>query len=372
MKEGAGERFTAFRLRFDSVIQRSPLTPVVSLFVLLLTVSAFLCLTSTEAGSQASASPGPRVFLGTDSRSGNRYIRLAAGGAAVYPTVDLSCDGRRWTLTLTRSEDGAVYEHSRDDVELMLNAVECRLFLPDQEVALSRQQLWGVWAGPAHSPDAPHVLVGQVVDVIDGNTILVNLGERSETVRYIGISSQEKRRPPSPEAVPGDAVQANRQLVERQQIRMELDTLERDRDGRLLAYVYVADKMVNAELVRRGSAEVMTIVPNVRHRDLLVTLEQEARDNRRGLWADPSEPTTPTTVEPAPRQVTEARRGVPPEGALGCPAPQPIKGQYTTYTGGGRCVYHMPDGDRYSATKADRCYATVEEARQDGCVASRR
>jgi hypothetical protein len=50
----------------------------------------------------------------------------------------------------------------------------------------------------------------------------------------------------------------------------------------------------------------------------------------------------------------------------------PVKGQYTTYTGGGRCVYHVPDADRYTATKADRCYATVEDARQDGCVASRR
>jgi micrococcal nuclease len=148
--------------------------------------------------------------------------------------------------------------------------------------------------------------------------------------------------------------------------------MERDRDGRLLAYVYVADRMVNAELVRRGSAEVMTVQPNVRHRDLLVTLEQEARDNRRGVWADPSEPTTPTTVDPRPRQAAEARRGIAPESAWSCPAQQPIKGQYTTYTGGGRCVYHVPDGDRYSATKADRCYATVEDARHDGCVASRR
>ena len=121
-----------------------------------------------------------------------------------------------------------------------------------------------------------------------------------------------------------------------------------------------------------GSAEEMTVQPNVRHRGLFVTLEQEARDNRRGLWADPSEPTTPTNVEP-PRQTAQARPGVnPSENGWACPPAQPIKGQFTTYTGGGRCVYHVPDGERYSATKADRCYATVEDARQDGCVASRR
>ena len=311
------------------------------------------------------------MTLGSDAKG--RYIRIGGPGAPVYPTVDLTCDGKRWTLALTRAEDGAVYGVSRGNVEMMMNSLECRLLLPDREFAVSRQQLWAAWSSPGQGAGAPPVLVGQVIDIVDGNTILVNLGERSETVRYIGITPQEStRRPPSAEASPGEAVEANRQLVARQQVRIELDSQERDRDGRLLAYVYVADRMVNAELVRRGSAEVMTVQPNVRHRDLFVALEQEARDSRRGVWADPSEATTPTTVEPAPRQVAEGRRGVAPESASSCPAQQPIKGQQTSYTGGGRCVYHLPDGELYGATKAERCYATAEEARQDGCVASRR
>ena len=311
------------------------------------------------------------MTLGSDAKT--RYFRIGGPGSPVYPTIDLTCDGTRWTLALTRSEDGAVYEVSRGNVETMMSALACRLLLPDQEVALSRQQLWAAWSNPTQGAGAPQVLVGQVVDIIDGSTILVNLGQRSETVRYIGITAQESpRRPPTAEPSPGEAVEANRQLVSRQQVRIELDTQERDRDGRLLAYVYVADRMVNAELVRRGSAAVMTVQPNVRHRDLFVALEQEARDNRRGVWADPAEATTPTTVEPAPRQVAEGRRGVAPESTWACPAQQPIKGQQTSYSGGGRCVYHVPDGELYSATRAERCYATVEEARQDGCVASRR
>ena len=311
------------------------------------------------------------MTLGSDAK--NRYIRIGGPGSPVYPTIDLTCDGKRWTLALTRSEDGAVYQVSRGNVETMMSALACRLLLPDQEVALSRQQLWAAWSNPTQGAGAPQVLVGQVVDIVDGSTILVNLGQRSETVRYIGITVQESpRRPPTAEPSPGEAVEANRQLVSRQQVRIELDTQERDREGRLLAYVYVADRMVNAELVRRGSAAVMTVQPNVRHRDLFVALEQEARDNRRGVWADPAEATTPTTVEPALRQVAEGRRGVAPENTWACPAQQPIKGQQTSYTVGGRCVYHVPDGELYSATKAERCYATVEEARQDGCVASRR
>jgi micrococcal nuclease len=41
---------------------------------------------------------------------------------------------------------------------------------------------------------------------------------------------------------------------------------------------------VNAELVRRGYAMVMTIPPNVKYADIFVKLERKARRNNRGLW----------------------------------------------------------------------------------------
>src|SRR5262245_21942496 len=198
------------------------------------------------------------MTLGSDSRNGHRYIRIGGSGAPVYPTIDLTCDGQRWTLALTRTEDGAVYEIARARVELMLNAIECRLLLPNQELVMPRQQLWAAWAASAPGgavAAAPSILVGQVVDVIDGHTILVNLGDRSETVRYIGINTQEaNRRQPNGETMTVGSAQANRQLVARQQVRMELDTQERDRDGRLLAYGYVGDQMGTADRRPPGSA----------------------------------------------------------------------------------------------------------------------
>jgi micrococcal nuclease len=67
-------------------------------------------------------------------------------------------------------------------------------------------------------------------------------------------------------------------------VRLELDVRTRDRYGRLLAYVWVDDVMVNAELLRLGYAQVMTVPPNVRHQELFVKLQREARDAGRGLW----------------------------------------------------------------------------------------
>ncbi len=50
---------------------------------------------------------------------------------------------------------------------------------------------------------------------------------------------------------------------------------------------------------------------------------------------------------------------------------QPIKGNFTTYSGE-PCIYHPPGGKFYGKTKPERCYATGDDARQDGCRASTR
>ena len=65
-----------------------------------------------------------------------------------------------------------------------------------------------------------------------------------------------------------------------------MDVRERDRWGRLLAYVYADTLMVNAELVRLGYAQIVTVPSNVRHVELFLRFQKEAREARRGLWAE--------------------------------------------------------------------------------------
>ena len=132
---------------------------------------------------------------------------------------------------------------------------------------------------------APGTLEGTVVRVVDGDTIHVRLGARVEKVRYIGMNTPEVHHPTKGEEPGGrEASEVNRRLVADKPVRLELDVQERDRYGRLLAYVWVGDVMVNAELVRLGYAQVMTIPPNVRHQQTFVKLQREAREAGRGLW----------------------------------------------------------------------------------------
>jgi micrococcal nuclease len=70
-------------------------------------------------------------------------------------------------------------------------------------------------------------------------------------------------------------------------VRLELDVQSWDRYQRLLAYVYVGDLMVNAELVRQGYAQVATYPPNVRYADRFRQLQQEARAAGAGCWKAP-------------------------------------------------------------------------------------
>jgi len=122
---------------------------------------------------------------------------------------------------------------------------------------------------------AAGTIEGTVVRVVDG----------VEKIRYIGVNTPEIHHPSKGEEPGGrEAAEVNRGLVGGRRVRLELDVQTRDRYGRLLAYVWVGDTMVNAELVRRGYAQAMTVPPNVRYQDLFVKLQRQARDAHRGLW----------------------------------------------------------------------------------------
>ena len=136
-----------------------------------------------------------------------------------------------------------------------------------------------VWAETAQS------LEGTVVKVVDGDTIHVRLAGRVEKVRYIGVNTPEVHHPTQAEQPGGrQAWDLNRRLVADRHVRLELDVQQRDRYGRLLAYVWVGPTMINAELVGRGYAQVMTVPPNVRYQQLFLRLQRDAREAGRGLW----------------------------------------------------------------------------------------
>ncbi len=162
---------------------------------------------------------------------------------------------------------------------------------PDNTYCLNRKPR------PTQEGQAPHELPRrelqkfglsvQVIRVIDGDIIEVCcvFGDRV-IVHYIGINTPETQHPTKGVEYYGkQASDANRRLVDIKTVRLEFDVEQRDRHGRLLSYVYLEDgTFVNAWLVKWGYAQVMTVLPNVKHQDLFLKLQREAREASRGVW----------------------------------------------------------------------------------------
>ena len=127
-----------------------------------------------------------------------------------------------------------------------------------------------------------------VIRVVDGDTIIVDINGTEERVRMIGIDTPESVHPDAEKNTQYGKVasQYTSSRLEGQQVSLEYDVEERDKYGRLLAYVYLDGEMFNAELVRKGYAMVYTYPPNVKYVDTFTQLQKEARSEKLGVWAE--------------------------------------------------------------------------------------
>jgi micrococcal nuclease len=137
---------------------------------------------------------------------------------------------------------------------------------------------------------------------VDGDTVVVRVGGRTESIRLIGIDTPESVARDRPvECFGVEAKHRTAKLLpEGTHVRLERDLEARDKYGRLLAYVYRVDDgtFVNLLLVEEGFAESFPFEPNTAHRADFDRAEAEARAGRRGLW--PACGGTDVAVAPPP------------------------------------------------------------------------
>ena len=121
--------------------------------------------------------------------------------------------------------------------------------------------------------------------MVDGDTIEARIGDRIEDVRLIGVDTPETVKPDTPVQCYGPrASHFTHRLLEGRTVRLVLGVERRDVYGRLLAYVHLGPRFVNAALVRRGLARSLTIPPNDRFAPLFEALARRAARAGRGLW----------------------------------------------------------------------------------------
>ena len=127
-----------------------------------------------------------------------------------------------------------------------------------------------------------------VVHVIDGDTLIVDVGGVEEHVRLIGIDTPETVAPERPVECWGPEASARTKelLPPGTELRVERDSEARDHYGRLLAYVTRADDgtFVNLQLVEEGAADARSYPPNTARQPELDAAERGARAAGTGMW----------------------------------------------------------------------------------------
>ena len=128
----------------------------------------------------------------------------------------------------------------------------------------------------------------KIADVIDGDTVDIDLDGHTERVRLIGVNTPETKHPTKPIECFGPEASAymTQLLPKGTTVRIERDVEARDRYGRMLLYLYLGSDnlFINLDLVARGYGTPMSIEPNTFHRNDFVRAAAQAEAANVGLW----------------------------------------------------------------------------------------
>jgi micrococcal nuclease len=139
------------------------------------------------------------------------------------------------------------------------------------------------------SANEKRMVKATVVKNIDGDTIKVKLENgKEENVRFLLIDTPETKHPKLGVQPFGPEASAfiKRMAPVGKEVTLELDVSDREKYGRLLAYVWVDGQMLNRMIVEQGLARVGYIyAPNTKYVDYLKEAQTKAQQAKRGIWS---------------------------------------------------------------------------------------
>jgi len=207
--------------------------------------------------------------------------------------------------------------------------------------------------------EIPENTIPATVDrVVDGDTLKVTLEEREETIRLLLVDTPETKHPSKPVQPFGpEASDFAKDRLEGEKVGIEIDVSERDKYGRLLAYVWIGDQMFNEMLLEEGLARVAYIYqPNVKYVDQFQKIQRQAQEEGKGIWS------IEDYVQEEGFDEEAETNDSPTEEKFASEECQ-IKGNINSK---GEKIYHVPEGSYYEMTKAEEMFCTKNEAEEAG------
>lgn len=228
-----------------------------------------------------------------------------------------------------------------------------------------------------------------VTKVTDGDTIKVEFDGKEESVRLLLIDTPETVHPDKPVQPFGKEAStfAKDFFPIGTEVEIDIDVSERDKYGRLLAYVWKDGVLYQDAILNEGLARVAYIYsPNTGYVDNLRENQKQAQKRAVGIWsienyASESGFNETTTVNKdssnnAPNSSSNASAGeskadktntaqtgtVEVSDANGDGICNDIKGNQ----GSSGWIYHIPGGGSYNNTKPEELFCTTTEAEDAG------
>ncbi|MFC2754805.1 MAG: thermonuclease family protein [Candidatus Nanogingivalis sp.] len=267
------------------------------------------------------------------------------------------------------------------------------LFVRDDDQKNSAQKKERETKTPEENPKIESGIVGEsllaneeirksptykVLRVVDGDTIRIDYNGKDEKVRFIGLDTPETKDPRKPIQCFGrEATAKMTEFAENKNVRLEFDRTqgERDKYGRILAFVYSEDnKNLAYEMIRQGYGNEYTYNSNpYKYQSEFKEAARKAREENKGLWAENTcagDATKPADT-PAPKpQPAPAYNPAPAPRSRTAPAPQPQQSQGACVIKGnvGRNgkIYHMPGQKYYNKTNPEAIFCSEAEAQSAG------
>jgi len=129
----------------------------------------------------------------------------------------------------------------------------------------------------------------EVTKVVDGDTLEILKYGKTEKVRLIGVDTPETLDPRKPVQCFGKEASAKTKgLLTGKSVRLEFDSIvgEKDKYGRLLAYVWNENELVNLKLLKEGYANEYTYRrQKYKYQADFKNAETLARSQSIGLWS---------------------------------------------------------------------------------------
>lgn len=127
-----------------------------------------------------------------------------------------------------------------------------------------------------------------VTRVVDGDTLEISIDGKTEDVRLLLIDTPETVHPSEPVQPFGpEASQFVKDTLEGKNVHVKVGTEERDKYGRLLAYVYIDGETIQEKLLREGLARTAYLYNDLSMLDEFHAVQQTAIDAGIGVWSIP-------------------------------------------------------------------------------------